>query len=449
MMVSRKLFFAIAALVIMLGLFFIFIMQFALRDSLYSMMEAARGDEVQILNEQFAEFYESNGRSWKDVQRFIAEEIDLEPHAGLVLLARDQTFLGHKGTMDERVIVHDGLRSVIRSNRDHYAAVLFLYDDDIAEMSKWRNSSFYMTLFFTVAGVIILVAIFLALAYWLSKRLTAPLSLMLPVIERLKHGELGVQAPVLSQDEYGKVAGAFNEMSRELLRAEHVRRSLVADVAHELRTPLTIMRGKLELFQQNKMPIKPAALLPIQDELLRLTVLVEEIHQISLAEAGKLPMKIEALDLNKWVRKSVEHIREEADLRKIDLIVETADEPIVAHVDPSRMSQVLTNLLSNAFRHTPEKGSVTVRLSQAGTEDIVPHAIISVTDTGEGIEAKHLPYVFDRFYRADEDRSREGGGMGLGLAISKQLMEAHGGSIEVQSTVAVGTTFTLRLPLRL
>src|SRR5690554_96053 len=115
MKVSRKLFFAIAALVITLGLFFIFIMQFALRDSLYSMMEAARGDEVQTINKQLAEFYKSNGRSWEGVQHFIAEDIVLEPNAGLILRARDQTFLGYKGTVDDGVIVQDGLRSVIRS----------------------------------------------------------------------------------------------------------------------------------------------------------------------------------------------------------------------------------------------------------------------------------------------------------------------------------------------
>lgn len=448
MKASRKLFFAIAALVVTLGLMFIFIMQFGLRDSLYSMMEAARSDEVRTINGQLAEYYESNDRSWEGVQRFIAEEIALEPNAGLVLRARDQSFLGHKGAMNEEVIVEDGLRNVIRSGHDDYVAVMFLYDDDIAAMSVWRKSSYALTLFMMIFGVVVLVAIFLALAYWLSKRLTAPLNKLLPAIDRLKQGELGVHAPVLSADEYGKVAEAFNEMSQELLRAEQVRRNLVADVAHELRTPLTIMRGKLELYQQNKAAIQPAALLPIQDELLRLTTLVEELHQISLAEAKKLPMNKQAVDLNAWVSKIVDNVQEEAALQHIELIVNLAGEPITATIDPDRMTQVLMNILSNALRHTPEKGKITVQLSLADTGEKVSLAILSVTDTGKGIAAEHLPYVFDRFYRADEDRSREHGGMGLGLAISKQLMEAHGGSIVARSTVGNGTTFTMRIPLQ-
>lgn len=451
MRATRKLFLAIAALIVLLGLLFVFIVQFVLRDSLYSMMEVARKQQVAAMHDRFAAYYNSNADSWNGVQSFIKRRISVKSGSGLVLRAGDSTMLGSGGTIDPGKVVADGLRKVVRDRDGDSVGVLYLYDSDIAEMSQWRKSAYNSTLIFMGAGIALLMALALMLAYGLSKRMTAPLKLLLAAIHRLRRGELGAVAPVVGKDEYGEVAAAFNEMSRELQHAEHVRRSLVADVAHELRTPLTIMRGKLELFQQNKLPVQPAALLPIQDELLRLTTLVEELHQIALAEARKLPMEPQPVDVGAWAGKVADNVREEAALHHIGIVLRAAETPVVAAMDVNRMTQVLMNLLGNALRHTPEGGTIEVEVSLSdadeGTGLAAPMAAVAVRDTGAGIAAEHLPYLFDRFYRADDDRSRERGGMGLGLAIARQFVEAHGGDIRVSSAVGEGTTFVVRIPL--
>ncbi|GAA0377361.1 sensor histidine kinase [Bacillus horti] len=446
MSVSRKLFFTTATIIITLGLLFILTVQFALRDNLYFMMEAARSEEVQSLNNQLTDFYTSNGESWDGLQSFVDSHIALPSDAGLVVRSRDMHILAQSGSVDSRTIIDDGLRNVIRKGQT-YVAVLYLYDHEIAEMSVWRKSSFFATLFFLVFAVIVLVALSLLLAYWVSKRLTAPLKALLQAIEQLKKGEFGVRTPVTSKDEYGKVAEAFNDMSQELLHAETVRRNLVADVAHELRTPLTIMRGKLELIQQNKQPIQPVALLPIQDELLRLSTLVEELHQLSLAEAKRLRIDKKPIHVNMWLAQVLENVKDEAALKQIQLVLKENDDQLWANLDANRMTQVLMNLLSNALRHTPEKGTIFIELAAFKKEDSFSNMNITVRDTGTGIAAEHLPHLFDRFYRADDDRSRESGGTGLGLAITKQLVEAHGGQIHVQSSPGIGTTFTINIPL--
>lgn len=435
-----------AGIVISLGFLFIFIVQFALRDSLYFMMEAARSKEVDAWNTLFTDYYIDNGKSWNGIQSYIDDEVTLAPDSSLVLRDRNLNLLVTAGEDYYRTVIENGLLNRIRIGQN-YVASLYIYDEEIAGMSKWRISTYYSTLFFMVFGVLVLVALSLLVAYWLSKRLTAPLKQLLPAIDRLKQGELGVKVPVVTADEYGNVANAFNDLSLEMLRTERVRRNLVADVAHELRTPLTIMSGKLELIQQNKQDVKPAALLPIQDELLRLNRLVEDLHQLSLAEAGKLPLHKQQVEVEEWIVRIVEKVRDEAYLSGIQLIIEESGHPVSVFIDENRMTQVLMNLINNALRHTPNGGSIHIGLVHTDEAGHSPSVVtISVRDTGTGIDPEHLPHLFDRFYRADEGRSRDSGGMGLGLAISKQLVEAHGGAIQVESTLGTGTVFTITLP---
>lgn len=298
--------------------------------------------------------------------------------------------------------------------------------------------------FLLLVASAILIGFALLIAYPVSRRLTAPLRELIPAIERLGRGEYGVQVPVTSSDEYGTVARTFNAMSAQLRAHEEARRKLTADVAHELRTPLTILQGKLDLIQQSGEPVEPEALLPIQDELIRLTKLVEDLQQLSLAEAKKLPMEFAPTPVLPLLQRVADRVALDAEEKRITLEVTCSDPLPPVLMDANRMTQALLNLAANAVRYTPEGGSVKLHAGVLSESRLLQ---ISISDTGIGIAPEHLPSLFDRFYRTDEARNRNSGGMGLGLAIAKQLVLNHGGDIHAESIPGAGTTFYVRLPL--
>jgi two-component system sensor histidine kinase BaeS len=217
---------------------------------------------------------------------------------------------------------------------------------------------------------------------------------------------------------------------------------MVSDVAHELRTPLSNIRGYLEAVQDGMIEPKPEVIGSLHEEAMLLNRLVDDLQELSLAEAGQLRLERRQVAPSDVVNKAAEAARAQATSKGIALQVDLpADLPLV-DVDHQRIGQVLGNLLSNALTHTPSGGKVVIAARARQSE-----AEFSVSDTGEGIPPEHLPYVFERFYRADKSRSRATGGTGLGLSIAKQLVEAHGGQITVESQVGQGTTFTFTLPM--
>ncbi|QQE77816.1 ATP-binding protein [Alicyclobacillus sp. SO9] len=294
----------------------------------------------------------------------------------------------------------------------------------------------------TVLGLFATALVAVLLGAWLASRITRPLKDMTKAMHKIEEGDLETRLSLDTKDEFGQVASAFNQMIDRLYETEQARRHLVADVAHELRTPLTIMQGKLELIQQGVEPAEPSTLLPIQDEVFRLTSLVQDLHRLSLAEVGQLPLHKVPTNIAQLVERVVENFQVEADDHDIQLRYESMDDTnIDLRIDPNRITQVFVNLLGNAMRYTPGEGTVTVSMN-ATAESIA----VAVADTGNGIDEEHLSHIFDRFYRAQADRSRETGGTGLGLAIAKEFVEAHNGTIEVESKVGKGTTFTVSLP---
>lgn len=379
--------------------------------------------------------------AWKGVQQLqIGRNIDR--NAGLLLLSREGERLYHAGSVPDQSITLFGIRSRI-PKEGKTVAFLYYYDPEVAHLSKLRMGIRDSTTVLLIAGAIIFLLISLPVAYWLSKRLTAPLRLMIPAIDRLGKGELGIQAPVVSRDEYGKTAKAFNQMSKQLQQAEEARKNLVADVAHELRTPLTVLQGKLEWIQQRGQPVRPENLLPLQDELIRLNRLVDDLHQLSLAEAKKLPLDQKPTDLPVLLRRIIDRIQPDADRKGVEIRLHCdAGIPPIS-VDPHRITQVFLNLLTNALRYTPPGRSVKVDITKK-KEGLQ----IQVSDTGVGIPPEHLPHLFNRFYRTDESRTRNKGGMGLGLAIAREFVLAHHGNIEVESTPNQGTTFIVELPFQ-
>jgi two-component system OmpR family sensor kinase/two-component system sensor histidine kinase BaeS len=279
------------------------------------------------------------------------------------------------------------------------------------------------------------------LAIQAFRTIATPLADVMSAADAVAEGDLSarVEVPRHGPDQFSQLVTSFNRMAEALERADQQRRNLTADVAHELRTPLHIIQGNLE-------GIIDGVYTPDQDhidatleETRLLSRLVEDLRTLSLAETGQLPLQLEQVDVAELLTDVATSFSGQAEAAGIDLHVETADVSIEA--DFGRMSQVLGNLLANALRHTSEGGQITLRAVSA--DDRVS---IVVKDTGEGIPAEDLPYIFDRFWRGDRARSHAGGaGSGLGLAIARQLVQAHGGHIDVESTVGRGTTFTISL----
>ena len=299
------------------------------------------------------------------------------------------------------------------------------------------------TAVFVSAGLAGLVA--LALGGFLVWTMLRPLRSLRDGVDQIAHGNLAVAVNVHTNDELGELAGAFNQMATQLQRQEELRRRLMADVAHELRTPLSVIQGNLQAILDGIYPLSADEVRNVYLETELLSRLVDDLHELAQAEAGYLPLDRHPFDLSSAVNQMGSVFARMAQARDIRLRTEVAPDLIVS-ADAERIQQVLHNLLGNALRHTPSGGAVTLTAA--------PHdagmARVSIADTGPGVPAEHLPYIFDRFYRADPSRRRPDDpttGAGLGLAIVRALVTAHGGNVGLQSRPGAGATFWFELPL--
>jgi two-component system OmpR family sensor kinase/two-component system sensor histidine kinase BaeS len=289
-----------------------------------------------------------------------------------------------------------------------------------------------------VAG---LVAILLAAL--LVRQIIAPLRRLQSAADAIAGGDLSQRVTVTSRE--GDVSHAFNQMAETLEHNERLRRHTMADIAHELRTPLTVIQGQVEALLDGVFPLEPEHLAPIHDETILLSRLVADLRELALAEAGQLAIERRPVDLSDLVARVAAAVEPAAAERGITLTVDVPRSLPLISADPDRLSQVTHNLLSNALRHTPPGGEVSL---YAGCDEEMRDVWLEVSDTGEGIPPDQLPFVFDRFYRADPARSRVSGGTGLGLAIVRAIVEAHGGRVSVASdgVPGHGSTFTVYLP---
>jgi histidine kinase len=214
-------------------------------------------------------------------------------------------------------------------------------------------------------------------------------------------------------------------------------------VAHELRTPLAGLEGYLEGLLDGVLPSDPETISAMQHEVRRLRRLVGDLQQLSRVEAGQTALRIEQVDLLELARRVVAQLRPQLLGQRLEVVVETRDEPLLIWADPDRIAQLLINLIGNAIRYTPEDSRITVRLTAADGR-----AQVAVEDTGIGIPPDALPYIFERFYRVDPSRSRSSGGSGIGLTIARHLAWAMGGELTAASAgPGQGSTFILSLPL--
>jgi two-component system OmpR family sensor kinase len=303
--------------------------------------------------------------------------------------------------------------------------------------------------------------------------ITAPVRDLTQAAEAIAAGDLSQRVTVRAGDELGRLAQAFNSMASELGRAEALRRQMVADVAHELRTPLSLVQGNLEAILDGMYDLNLENVASVHEETLVLTRLVNDLRDLSLAEADQLHLEQDVVDVADLAGHAAESFQARAAEQEVSLSVQLAPDLPALRGDESRLNQVLINLLSNALRYTPAGGRVVLSAALASEKEQGfpqpasqhdeshpqaagntprtghprrPMLLVSVSDTGQGIPEPDLPLVFERFYRADKSRARSSGGSGLGLAIARQIVQAHGGHIWVESRLGAGTTFAFTLP---
>ena len=312
------------------------------------------------------------------------------------------------------------------------AAILYLI---FSEYSGVRN------IWLLVCGAPFIIILFAIITiFTLYARLGRPLGQIFSAIDSVAEGNLSVRVPEDNSPQFQELIKRFNKMVSELERADQQRRNLTTDIAHELRTPLHIIQGNLEgiidgVYQPTSEHINNTL-----DETKLLARLVNDLQTLSLAEAGQLPLHPTRFLLADLLADLTSSFSAQAASLGISLQTNIYDPSKEFSADYDRLNQVLSNLISNALRHTPEGGKISIE-----TEAITSRVRFVVRDTGEGIPAEQIPFIFDRFWRGDKSRTGRTNS-GLGLAIAKQLIHAHHGTIEVQSKIGTGTTFIIELP---
>ena len=303
----------------------------------------------------------------------------------------------------------------------------------VSRVTATVNRSLFWTGLAAAIGGILLMS-------FMSRRILSPLQALGGAAYRLGQGDLGQRVPSSGPGEIRQLGDTFNTMAENLQAAENQRRNLTADVAHELRTPLSNIQGYLDAVNDGLLVPNQATIDTLRQQTAHLVALVEDLRLLAMAEAGSLVLQTQSESLRLTLEESMEAFRPRAEAKDIQLALEVAPGLPEIELDRTRISQVVSNLLENAVFNTPEGGEVTLRAVEAESA-----VTVSVSDTGPGIAPEDVSRIFDRFYRVDPSRARATGGAGLGLTIARQLVEAHGGSIWVDSEVGNGAAFSFSL----
>ena len=294
----------------------------------------------------------------------------------------------------------------------------------------------------TALGGVVIAAVALALAAWIARRITAPVTLLTGAAKRIARGVEGALLPVTSADELGQMSEAFNRMTNALQAQRDVRRRLINDLSHELNTPLAVIRLEAQGLRDRLQEPDEAAELII-GEVTLLANLVRDLNWLAETDSGDLRLSREAVAAGQLLESELQRWQPQARMGQISLELEAWPGLPVLDLDPIRMSQALGNVVQNALQHTEPGARITI----AGVAAADGRLAITVTDDGAGIAAEDLPHVFDRLYRSDESRARGTGGSGLGLSIARAIVSAHGGTITVTSGgLGEGTTVRITLP---
>jgi signal transduction histidine kinase len=384
-------------------------------------------------------------RSWEGVQPLVVQwgkmhgrRIILTDNEGIVIADSEGKLVGDTYNQE---ITGRPMSDIIGSGRP----IGFIHIDpgDPSNLDRAALQITYNTIGrFFLWGGLVAIAIALVLTFILSRHILAPVKALTSATRQFGKGDFSQRVESNLKGEVGELANSFNTMAENLENNEQLRRNMVADVAHELRTPLSNLSGYLEAISDGIVKPDETTINSLSDEAASLSRLIDDLQELSLADAGELKLVIQPEDISGIINEAVTSVRNKAAYKDIKVSAELpADLPKVA-IDSHRTKEVVHNLLENAVVHTGKKGNITVSARQ-----IENQVSISVTDTGEGIPEEDLPYIFERFYRVDKSRTRATGGSGLGLTIVKRLVEAQGGTIEVTSEEGKGSTFTFTLPV--
>jgi two-component system, OmpR family, sensor histidine kinase BaeS len=294
------------------------------------------------------------------------------------------------------------------------------------------------SLLVTGIGTIVMAFLFGTL---ISQGITKPIRELTSATHAMASGKLGQQVTVRSKDEIGELAQSFNKMNDDLARSFNLRKQMTADIAHELRTPLSLIIGHAEGVHDGVLQPSRENFEIIREEAERLEKMVNDLRTLSLADAGELSLEFQPVDINKLLGDIKTHYMVQLNQKRITLDLEPDSDILQVDLDAIRFSQVLMNILDNEIRYTPEEGRIIIATKQLKNE-----MQITIQDSGEGVTPEEASHLFDRFYRADESRTRDDGGSGLGLAIAKSIVEMHHGKIWAESEKGKGLRTIIQLP---
>ncbi|MDC3418689.1 sensor histidine kinase [Aquibacillus salsiterrae] len=447
MKLRTKLIISLTMVIIFMGLFQSLFFQSRIEKTFENYLSESDEMKVDMIKQAVSSYYVSTG-SLEGVDRILdfSNRMDMG------------NMMGHMGGTLEITILDTSGEIVVdtttKSMEDKYSSVeepliiqgetigtfiaYLVKSDSVSRLEQQFVQSVNITI---LLGFLVAVLLSLIIGFFLSKRITKPLTQLVSGIEQVSKGKTNFRVTINSKDEFRKLGDAFNKMTETLERTEHIRKSLVADVAHELRTPLAIIRAKLESIQAGALEATEEVILSVSDEVYRLSRLVNDLQQLSLAESKTLPLHKEQTEINSFLESVLSQFQWFADEKNIKLYFMKNSTNVFLNIDRDRMTQVIVNLIGNSLRYTPKHGIVTVTVKQ---EDET--VVLCFQDTGPGIDEEKLPFIFERFYRVDESRKRDESGAGLGLSIAKSFVEIHGGDIKVKSSKGEGTTFEVILP---
>ncbi len=296
-----------------------------------------------------------------------------------------------------------------------------------------HQSLWWVGAFFIAGGLVA--------SYLMATSITKPLRRLTNAAKEIGRGNFDQQIPAAANDEVGQLTRVFNQMATDLSCTEQSRRRFFANVAHELRTPLAILQGNLENISSGVTKPEPEIIISMHEEVMRLSRLVTDLRDLSLAEVSELKLHRKPTDLGQMAMQLGQFMQPLFDEAGQELTLQLPKDLPLAFVDPDRIRQVLGNLLINASRYSGQGAHIGLRVCAKGQR-----ICIEVCDDGPGIPAADLPHIFEQFYRGEKSRNRENGGSGIGLALARRYVEIHGGSIAAKNQPQGGACFVIKLP---
>jgi signal transduction histidine kinase len=406
----------------------------------------ARGLEFELSR------YHNQQGSWEGIQSYVTqwgelygERIILTDNDGVVVADSEGELLDKPYTSDQpgRALSDRLDRPMFPPQETGMIGTLYITSGTSSSANLVSLNIVYMAIGrFFLWGSLVAIAVAFLMTFFLSRRILAPIQALTLTANRLGKGDFSQRVQVKGKDEVSELGRTFNAMASNLEQAEQLRRNMVADVAHELRTPLSNLQGYLEAISDGVVKPDADTIHSLNEDAALLSRLVNDLQELSLAEAGELRLHRQTDDIARLINQTTAAMQARATAKGLSLSLDLADGLPAVNIDSQRVSQVMRNLLENAVAHTSKGDAITVTARQHDQ-----WLEVTVTDTGEGIPAEDLAKIFERFYRVDKSRTRATGGSGLGLTIARRLVEAHGGHIRVESELGKGSRFTFTLPV--